>query len=84
MKKLTVLCISSYEKGFGFMKQAKEEGSRVLLLTSQSLYDTPCPKECMDEIFYMPHVKKELNNKYKIPKAKNEYAAILHSLAKQE
>lgn len=61
MKKLTVLCISSYEKGFDFMKQAKEEGSRVLLLTSQSLNDAPWPKESIDEIFYMPDVKKEWN-----------------------
>lgn len=61
MRKLTVLCISSYEKGFDFMKQAKEEGSRVLLLTSQSLNDAPWPKESIDEIFYMPDVKKEWN-----------------------
>lgn len=61
MKNLTVLCISSYEKGFDFMKQAKEEGSRVLLLTSQSLNDAPWPKESIDEIFYMPDVKKEWN-----------------------
>lgn len=61
MKKLTILCISSYEKGFDFLKQAKEEGSRVLLLTSQSLHDVQWPKESIDEIFYMPDVNKEWN-----------------------
>ncbi len=61
MKKPTILCISSYEKGFDFLKQAKEEGSRVLLLTSQSLHDVQWPKESIDEIFYMPDVNKEWN-----------------------
>lgn len=57
----TILCISSYEKGFDFIRQAKEEGGRVLLLTSQSLQDAPWPKECIDEIFFMPDVNKEWN-----------------------
>ncbi len=61
MKKPTILCISSYEKGFDFLTQAKEEGSRVLLLTSQSLHDVQWPKESIDEIFYMPDVNKEWN-----------------------
>lgn len=61
MNKLTVLCVSSYEKGFDFMKQAKEDGHRVLLLTSQSLHDIQWPKESIDEIFYMPDVNKEWN-----------------------
>ncbi len=59
--KLTILCISSYEKGFDFMRQAKEEGCKVLLLTSQSLQGAPWPKESIDEIFYMPDVNKEWN-----------------------
>ncbi len=66
MNKLTVLCISSYEKGFDFMKQAKEDGSRVLLLTSQSLHEAPWPKESIDEIFYMPDVNKEWNIEHMI------------------
>lgn len=61
MNKLTVLCVSSYEKGFDFMKQAKEDGHRVLLLTSQSLHDSPWPKESIDEIFYLPDINKEWN-----------------------
>ncbi|HOI30474.1 MAG TPA: ATP-grasp domain-containing protein [Melioribacteraceae bacterium] len=61
MNNLTILCISSYEKGFDFMIQAKEEGCRVLLLTSRSLQDSPWPKESIDEIFYMPDINKEWN-----------------------
>ena len=58
---LTVLCISSYEKGFEFLRQCKREGCRVLLLTSQSLRDVDWPRESIDEIFYMPDINKEWN-----------------------
>ncbi|KAF0210021.1 MAG: biotin, partial [Ignavibacteria bacterium] len=58
---LTILCISSYEKGFEFLRQCKREGCRVLLLTSQSLRDVEWPRESIDEIFYMPDVNKEWN-----------------------
>lgn len=58
---LTVLCISSYEKGFEFLRQCKREGCRVLLLTSQSLRDVDWPRDSIDEIFYMPDINKEWN-----------------------
>jgi hypothetical protein len=52
---LTILCIASYEKGHDFLKQAKRQGCRVLLLTSLSLRDNHnFPTESIDEIFYMP------------------------------
>lgn len=55
----TILCIASYEKGHAFLRRAKEEGARVLLLTSQSLKDVAkWPRESLDEIFYMPDVNK--------------------------
>lgn len=38
-----------------FLRQAKAEGARVLLLTSLSIKDTAqWPRESIDEIFYMP------------------------------
>lgn len=61
VQNLTILCISSYEKGFEFLRQAKREGWRVLLLTSQSLRDVEWPRESIDEIFYMPDINKEWN-----------------------
>lgn len=57
----TVLCVSSYEKGFDFMRECKDQGCRVLLLTSKSLETAPWPKESIDEIFYMPDKNKEWN-----------------------
>ncbi len=55
----TLLCLASYEKGQSFMRSAKREGWKVVLLTSQSLKDeAEWPKEAIDEIFYMPDVDK--------------------------
>lgn len=60
-KPITVLCVSSYEKGFDFMRECKDQGCRVLLLTSKSLESAPWPKESIDEIFYMQDKNKEWN-----------------------
>jgi len=50
-----ILCLASYEKGFEFLRQAKREGCRVLLLTSLSLQNKAhWPMEALDDIFYMP------------------------------
>lgn len=59
MGSLTILCIASYEKGHEFLREAKRQGCRVLLLTSHSLKDTAkWPMESIDEIYYMPDNKK--------------------------
>lgn len=56
---LTILCISSYEKGFDFMREAKALGCRVILLTSKSLENADWPRESIDEIFYIPDKNKD-------------------------
>jgi biotin carboxylase len=58
---LTILCITSYHKGEEFMRQCKQEGCRVILLTSKSLEGAEWPKDSIDEIFYIPDVNKEWN-----------------------
>lgn len=58
---LTILCIASYKKGDEFLKQCKREGCRVILLTSRSLENADWPKDSIDEIFYIPDVKKVWN-----------------------
>ncbi|MCW8812551.1 MAG: ATPase [Ignavibacteriaceae bacterium] len=60
-KPITVLCVSSYEKGFDFMRECKEQGCKVLLLTSKSLENAEWPKEAIDETFYIPDKDKEWN-----------------------
>jgi len=58
----TILCIASYEKGHEFLRQCKRNGWRVILLTSKSLQETAqWPTESIDEIFYIPDVKKQWN-----------------------
>lgn len=57
-----MLCLASYEKGHAFLRQAKAEGARVLLLTSQSLqHKANWPAGTIDEIFYMPDRDKQWN-----------------------
>ena len=51
---LTILCISSYEKGQDFLRACKAEGCRVFLLTVEKLRDANWPRESIDEFFYMP------------------------------
>jgi len=51
---LTVLCISSYEKGQEFIRECKGMGCRVLLLTVEKLRNADWPFECIDEVFTMP------------------------------
>lgn len=59
---LTILALASYEKGHEFLREAKRQGCRVLLLTSESLKDVAkWPQEALDDTFYMPDVKKVWN-----------------------
>lgn len=51
---LTILCISSYEKGQEFLRTCKAMGCRVLLLTVEKLRNANWPRESIDEMFFMP------------------------------
>ena len=53
---MTILCITSYEKGQEFMREAKRQGWRVLLLTVENLKDADWPRDHIDEIFLMPEL----------------------------
>ncbi len=62
MDPLTFLCLASYEKGHDFLREAKRQGARVFLITSQSLQNTAqWPRESLDDIFYMPDRDKNWN-----------------------
>lgn len=54
----TILCISSYFKGEAFLRQAKKEGCRVLLLTEEKITNENWPRESIDEVFLMPDLSK--------------------------
>jgi biotin carboxylase len=51
---ITILCISSYEKGQEFLRTCKNLGCRVLLLTVEKLRDADWPRESVDDFFFMP------------------------------
>jgi len=51
---LTVLCITTYEKGQEFMRECKRMGCRVFLATSEKLRDADWPRESLDDTFYLP------------------------------
>src|SRR6202166_1464536 len=51
---LTLLCITTYEKGQEFMRECKREGGRVILLTAEKLRDADWPRESLDDTFYLP------------------------------
>ncbi|HUE88194.1 MAG TPA: ATP-grasp domain-containing protein [Vicinamibacterales bacterium] len=55
---LTLLCLASYHKGFEFLREAKRQGCRVLLVTSASLRDAEWPRDSLDDVFYVPDDKK--------------------------
>src|SRR5271166_3116247 len=51
---LSILCVSSYEKGQEFLRTCKALGCTVLLLTVEKLRHANWPFDCVDEIFTMP------------------------------
>ncbi len=51
---ITILCVSSYEKGQEFMRTCKQLGCTVLLLTVEKLRDADWPREAIDEMFFLP------------------------------
>ncbi|MGC2388761.1 MAG: hypothetical protein WA621_05125 [Candidatus Acidiferrum sp.] len=51
---LTILCVSSYEKGQEFLRTCREIGCRVLLLTVEKLREADWPRDSIDEMFFMP------------------------------
>jgi len=51
---ITILCITSYEKGQEFLRTCKQEGCRVLLLTVEKLRNGDWPRDSVEEMFYMP------------------------------
>lgn len=55
---VTILCLASYYKGTTFLTAAKAAGARVLLLTREKLKEEPWPWDSIDQVFYMPDLRK--------------------------
>lgn len=50
---LSILCIASYHKGHAFLREAKRQGARVYLVTSESLREADWPRDSLDDIFFV-------------------------------
>jgi biotin carboxylase len=50
----TILCLTSYEKGQPFLREAHQLGWHVILVTKEDLRDADWPQESIDRIFLMP------------------------------
>ena len=53
-RELTILCITTYEKGQEFMRECKLQGCRVILLTAEKLRNADWPRESLEDTFYLP------------------------------
>ena len=51
----TILCLASYFKGGEFMRQCKQEGARVVLMTREKLLQEDWPRESLDDIIALPN-----------------------------
>jgi biotin carboxylase len=51
---ISILCVSSYEKGQEFLRTCKGMGCTVLLLTVEKLRNADWPRESIDEMFFTP------------------------------
>jgi biotin carboxylase len=51
---MTILCVATYFKGDAFLREAKEQGCTVLLLTSDKLVNDAWPRESIAEIHSIP------------------------------
>jgi biotin carboxylase len=52
---MTILCLSSYEKGHDFLRECKRQGWTVVLITAESIREkAKWPMDAIDEIFYLP------------------------------
>lgn len=54
----TILCLTSYEKGQEFMREAKRQGWKVILLSVTALEHADWPRDSLDELFFMPDLSK--------------------------
>jgi biotin carboxylase len=53
-EQMTILCMASYEKGRKFIREAKRQGWRVLLLTVEGLKNADWPRDQIDDVYLMP------------------------------
>jgi biotin carboxylase len=75
IKPLTILCLASHFKGAAFMQAAKKLGCTVLVIAREAEADEPWPRESIDEMFFMPDLRKRPDILYAV-----SYIARSHAI----
>lgn len=52
---LNVICLASYFKGVDFIRECKEHGARVVLITKEKMLHENWPRECIDDLYALPN-----------------------------
>jgi len=58
---LTILALTSFDKGYDFLRECRALGARTLLLTVESLKEAAWPREVIDQIYFMPDLYNRVN-----------------------
>ncbi len=72
---LTLLCLASNYKGNAFLQTARQLGCTVLLITRESMSEEDWPRESIDEIFFMPDLRRRPDIVYAV-----SYIARSHAI----
>ena len=72
---LTILALTSFDKGYDFLRECRALGARTLLLTVESLKEAAWPREVIDEIYFMPDLSRRPDIIYAV-----SYLARSHDL----
>jgi ATP-grasp domain len=51
----TIICLASYFKGVEFMRECKQQGARVILVTKEKILHEDWPRESLDDIIALPN-----------------------------
>lgn len=57
----TILALSSFDKGYDFLRECHALGARTLLLTTEALQDAPWPRDVLADVFLMPDLYNRVN-----------------------
>ena len=52
---LNILCLATYFKGADFIRECKEHGCRVVLITKEKMLNEDWPRECLDDVIAVPN-----------------------------
>jgi len=52
---LNIVCLATYFKGVDFIRECKEHGCRVVLITKEKMLQEDWPRESLDDLFAVPN-----------------------------